>query len=382
VRFVNEAAGEYWFKLHLIGTDAPPDALPEMSAPLGERCAVRVPVDNPLAEEVVLTTSTSNARNFPVRPKEVVIGPMGTGEFLVEYCPSSVEDVEHGVVSIGGSKVARWNYEVKGRGSPPNAFALTEVAAVIRHTTTSALLFMNPLASDLKLDVRFECEVEGVFALMMKRTKSVAVPALGSLQLPFSFCPETMATHEGTIVLEAARTDGHEPLRWLYPVKGMAEVSPESSKNSVFRFSTKARTELEKDIEIHLYGLAEGVADEPFTHNLLFAEAERAMLERNLHVQALDDVITNADTPLRFRVRFNPMKVRVRLWELLSAHVVGVLREHLRPGHLRGRCGCARMVRFFCNADAERLRAQEKPLLMAPGSPGVSLDRGRARGIP
>lgn len=68
--------------------------------------------------------------------------------------------------------------------------------------------------------------------------------------------------------------------------------------------------EIEKEIEIHLYGLAEGVADEPFTHNLLFAEAERAMLERNLHVQALDEVITDADTPLRFRVRFNPMKVR------------------------------------------------------------------------
>jgi hypothetical protein len=88
------------------------------------------------------------------------------------------------------------------------------------------------------------------------------------------------------------------------------QVSSESSRNAVFKFATKARTTVEKDIEIHLYGLAEGVTDEPFTHSLLFAEKERAMLERNVEITALDDVIVDAVTPLRFRVRFNPMKVR------------------------------------------------------------------------
>jgi hypothetical protein len=224
VRFVNEAAGEYWFKLHLIGIDAPPDSLPEMAAPLGERSVVRVPVDNPLAEEVVLTPSTSNARNFAVSPKQIVIGPMGTGEFIVEYSPTSVEAIERGVVSIAGTKVARWNYDVTGRGRPPAPFPGTEVAAVIRHTTTSALMFTNPLATELKVDVTFESEVEGVFVLMLKKTKNVAVPPFGSLQLPFSFCPETMATHEGQIVLEAHSAEGAEALRWVYPVKGTAEV--------------------------------------------------------------------------------------------------------------------------------------------------------------
>jgi len=194
---------------------------------------------------------------------------------------------------------------------PPSKMEETEVAAVIRQQQSSYLNFMNPFPSSLQVNIRIETEHEqGIFTLMVKRTRNVTVAPFSSLQIPFSFCPESMATHVAEIVVEAEGVEVEGvPLCWIFPIKGSAEVAPSGLKTPTFHFSTKARTLLVKEMEVQLNGLADNVSNEPFTHKLIIPETERSLLRKALTIEALDKSITGPNVPLRFKVSFEPQKV-------------------------------------------------------------------------
>lgn len=58
------------------------------------------------------------------------------------------------------------------------------MAAVIRQQQSSYLNFMNPFPSSLQVNIRIETEHEqGIFTLMVKRTRIVTVAPFSSLQV-------------------------------------------------------------------------------------------------------------------------------------------------------------------------------------------------------
>lgn len=111
---VGAAAGEYWYKLQLQATEAPPETLPEMSCEIGTRCTRQVTVDNPLDELVTLTTSSSNSRNFCIKERDLVLQPFGSAQLTVEYTPSSLTEVENGEVAVSGAVMGKVVYKCSG----------------------------------------------------------------------------------------------------------------------------------------------------------------------------------------------------------------------------------------------------------------------------
>ncbi|CAM9871116.1 unnamed protein product, partial [Choristocarpus tenellus] len=119
VTFVADAVGEFWYRLNLRADPAPSIRLDTIYCPVGAREAVELSIDNPMGQEVVLSTavSSSNNRNFSVEPSQIPIAPYGTSSFQVVYVPSSLGQEESTEIILSHPELGDWVYDVSGQGS-------------------------------------------------------------------------------------------------------------------------------------------------------------------------------------------------------------------------------------------------------------------------
>lgn len=122
------------------------------------------------------------------------------------------------------------------------------------------LSYKNPFKEATTVEVFLkDDDNQRIFALLLKRNKFNIGP-LGTLQIPYSFSPETMTESRATIVVKMTKQ-----LQWRYPLRGIAEST---SNITDFHFKTRARKPLDENFEIELPGFEVLDEDDTFHHEL------------------------------------------------------------------------------------------------------------------
>jgi len=121
------------------------------------------------------------------------------------------------------------------------------------------LTFKNPFREPSSVNVHLETEDNKIFSLLLKRNKFNIGP-LATLQIPYSFSPNTMTESKATIVISMSKQ-----LVWRYPLRGIAE----SASTAIdFHFKTKSRKPLEENIQVSLPGIEEVSNNDTFRYEM------------------------------------------------------------------------------------------------------------------
>mmetsp|Transcript_4456 Transcript_4456/g.14438 ORF Transcript_4456/g.14438 Transcript_4456/m.14438 type:complete len:1214 (+) Transcript_4456:374-4015(+) len=302
VHFVSPEVGEFWYDVELEATSPPPLEVPIMVCEVGTRKMSAMTIQNPLSEEVVLTSTSTNPRNFTVSPSSIALPPFGRSEVSVEYIPSALNEVETGLVTFKGP-AGEWTFAVSGRGSAPTEMDQTFIASTIGQSSSSFVSFRNPFPSPGVVSVSVEAEEPVVFSIIMKRTKQISVPAFGTIQIPVSFTPLGMSEGMADVVVDM---EAPVALSWRFPLVGVAEAVPTGVS---FRYEVPARKVLREVLSVKLEGMGPLNGEEEFTHEVSVPEAARTAVRRALTISPLSTAITSPEQPLTFEVVFEPMRV-------------------------------------------------------------------------
>ena len=302
--FSNDRVGEFWYRLSLVAHAAPATVLAEMCCAVGDVCSQPITLNNPTAEEISLTSTIDNRRNYSIRESNVTIPSYGSTIVLLDYTPSSLSGEEHAHVEFSHPQFGKWEYDVVGTGLKPSRMKETIVAASINESSSTMFTFRNPFPKDLVVTVSLRsddssCE-EGVFKIMSKRVKA-RLNGFGQFQIPIGFFPRTITEYRSNIFIENTGE-----LNWKYPLLGIAEA-PVHPK--VYSFSCPARTTLEETLSLELNSLKiEPGSSESFTYELDAPSEYKNIVDRAFVLTPTSDTLTDATAPMQYNVRFDPLK--------------------------------------------------------------------------
>lgn len=346
VRFVAPDVGEFWYKLHLEATADEPVIVPMLVAVVGRSTTHVLRVENPMGKPTALTASSSNARNFNVPAlaggSSLDLPPFGSLDVELVYTPSSVGKVETADVTLSAKGAGEWVFNCSGKGQPPGRMPVVKVHSSIGERASTVVPFKNPFAEPITVSAELRLtggpleaadsataqdavggealDDSNIFGMMLTKTSGVVVRAFETLQVPVSFTPSRMQTHEGEVLVTIEPLDtragvdgadrgpgGYAFARagdaWTFPLEGVAEAPG----GSVFHLRGRARQTCVEMIEVNLSGLPPTVQGEEFTHELVFPE-DSGLTKHMLRIEALDERLSR-DKPLRFKAIFSPQRV-------------------------------------------------------------------------
>lgn len=298
VFFISEKTGEFWYKLKLNALPPEPIELNLFECELGRTESKQIFLDNPTGEEAILDYSSSNPLNFEIIPEKIVIPPYETVDALIRYCPSSLKHIELGVISLSSSILGNWEYKVKGKGIPPTKMEDLEVSATIGESSSVQVTFKNPFREAININLALEGKE--IFNLLVKRNKFVIGP-LGMLLIPVSFQPVSMEEALATLVISIT-----DDLAWRFPIKGITE---NASQHKDFSYRTKCRNTIELPLSIILHDLQELPEEENFSHEIRVPNKDfQRLVDNSFKVEPVKNIISTADEPLEFLIRFEPLR--------------------------------------------------------------------------
>eukprot|EP00899_Mesostigma_viride_P006782 jgi/Mesvir1/16104/Mv08394-RA.5 len=313
VRFTSDKLGEFWYELDLRAQGCPPRALPQLVAEVGTRASYPITVENPLREAVTLRAYSSNTRNFNIVPPVITLPPHGHARATVEYTPSSLDDVEEGVVELSDAAAGKWEFLCTGCGSEPTVMPPTLVTSTISTSSFATLVFRNPFPYAASVTVSLEEDRstgggDGCFSLLLKRSRAVPLAPFGTLSIPISFTPQLMVEHRASVTVAMAASGGNKELCWRFPLSGISEAPP---SGTVFRYECPAKARLEEVLEVCLAGVG-GVRpgqETQYTHEVVVPPGQEGALRTALRVEPIDTIISDNNQLLRFKVIFEPKRM-------------------------------------------------------------------------
>jgi hypothetical protein len=346
--FSHPEAGEVWYELAMDAHPAPAVDLPPMTAAVGRRDRIVVPIDNPTRTEATVRVTLDNSRNFAVEPDQFTLLPYSKRDVAIVYTPSSVGSTEAGTIRLVSDHIGEWTFHVRGTGDPPGVMG--EPVALIAPaglTASTSVPFRNPFPEALQImaEVEEERDTEGarldapsrgsspsgsvhlppirgaaplgasssearsslqqdmtkggVFELL--KAANLTVPPFAVVQIPLSFSPPAISEHKGKLMVHV-RSKG---LTWTYPLRGVAEAPP---SKRVLRFHCKARERTSKDLELKLPGLFVDGREE-FHVELQVASEIEPVIRHSVAVEVVDaEDIRGPEDPLTLRVHMHPAK--------------------------------------------------------------------------
>jgi len=336
IAFINDKAGEFWYKLQLAAEPAPPVHVPEMSCMVGASTKVTVQVENPLGEDVTLSAEVENRRNFGIDPVKILIGPYGSSDVTFFYTPSSLTETESSKIILRHRKLGSWVYKLSGRGEMPGVMAEQSVAATVGEPASHVFTFRNPFGEALAVDMVMragdgstgeqplggstmsqdsrgrrsrlsqldDADGEFPFELLVKKLSNIVLAAFSPLQIPISFSPQVISEKRATIEIRGMYKKNN--LCWVYPLRGIAEAP---TQLRAFHLRTQAKSSTRQDIEVNLRGLAGLTAPESFTHELVFLEEKtKALAEKSISITPIQSTLKSASDSLKYQVNFDPLK--------------------------------------------------------------------------
>jgi hypothetical protein len=319
--FLNDRVGEFWYDLDLIAELAPPEELPAMECELGRTAQTQVTIDNPTGQEVVLKHRSTNKINFKVVQQRVALAPLESTNIMLEYSPSSLGVLEEATIVLEHSVVGQWAYKVKGTGLPPSEAKNVSVVAQVNRPVSSTITFKNPFLEAIQAMILLETKSEkGVFSLLNKKAK-VTVGPLGTVQIPFSFCPPSMTQHSAELIVSVMKP----ALAWTYQVQGVAEAPADSTLHT---FMVQAREQLETTYALNLVGLDLAPGErymDCLTVKLDVPTQYQALVSKCFDIQLCDPPAeaSKDKTKIHLAVKFSPLRPLVCLCNLVISKASG-----------------------------------------------------------
>lgn len=352
ILFSNDEIGQFWYRLHLSASAAPPQEMEDMCCAVGDVCSQPILLQNPSDRELLLQYKVTNARNFSIKGREeassspgkahnrasgrfsssprVILPPFGQATVIVEYTPSSLSDYEStSIVFFEPDVVSDWEFLVKGIGKAPSVMKPIVVSAKVHEAASTLFTFKNPFADVLRVEVKLvtdESESSArqyggtageksrqVFDILLKKSR-VQMESFGHLQVPISFIPQFVCEARAEIVIHGSEEYGE--LEWRYPIHGIAEAPLHPRP---FTFACQARDSVEKKIVCELLAAPPDMmpSEESFSveweipAERFGALASAAAVERSLGVTALP-VVGEAGPQSSifapYQVRFDPLR--------------------------------------------------------------------------
>lgn len=209
--------------------------------------------------------------------------------------------IESGNIIFENPLIGKWRFYVEGKGLIPTMMEPQPISTAVNSSTSSMLSYKNPFKEATTVEVFLkDDDNQRIFALLLKRNKFNIGP-LGTLQIPYSFSPETMTESRATIVVKMTKQ-----LQWRYPLRGIAEST---SNVTDFHFKTRARKPLEEAFEIELPGFQQLFEDDTFHHEInAVVPSQQKLVDRAVSFDLKKDTLETPMEPLQFNMRFEPLK--------------------------------------------------------------------------
>lgn len=342
IRFKNDIVGEFWYKCNLFATPAEVTKLDLMECMIGQSLTIQVPIENPLADMVNMTTRLSDTRHFSLATEVITLGPYSQNVFELSFHPSSMNDIVTGEVILSNPILGEVVFEVSGKGLMPGVMPPVNIIAPMNQMSSKTLSFHNPFSFPLPLDIVLTSQGDApgarlgspqthspreigtsAFSLLLRKPTGLVIAPDSTLQLGIAFCPEKLGKYSAAVELRA--TLPGRSLLWCYPIFGMAAAG---EPIILPKMSTPVKSSLIKDVHIPLSGLmredvmANGhpdLCENDFVIEHIVSPELRTQLKRSFKVQLLE-VVSMADNPsndstkkgnyaLRFRLLFEPLKL-------------------------------------------------------------------------
>lgn len=158
--FSHPRAGQLWYALELDASPAPPLRLEQLTCPVGQRASALVTLDNPTKREARVRAVVDNPRNFRADPDALTIAPFSSAEVAIDYVPSSVGEVEAGVVRLISDTIGEWVFEAEGVGQRPGVTGQPVLmVAAAGLSATASVPFRNPFPESLEVETEIRLNV-------------------------------------------------------------------------------------------------------------------------------------------------------------------------------------------------------------------------------
>ena len=301
----NEYIGEFLYQLKMTSEENPPIYPDTLKAELGKSVELSIILDNPLEEEVEIYYRNTNVINYSISPEKIFIANYGHQQVNIKYTPSSLDNEEESVIIFENPKVGRWEYHLRGRGTPPTIMETTSVSTYVGGITSGMINFKNPFKDTLNVAIELKCaEWQGTFRIMLKKRDKYSIEPFRVLQIPFSFGPQKLTKYFGELYVYIAHS---RSIFWVFPIEGVTEVK---SKEIDFTFKTKSKKLLDQDIILDLTNMPdEDVGKESFTVNLRMKEEKyKSLVEKCLNAELQKTTISQGNNKLPMRIKFYPLR--------------------------------------------------------------------------
>ena len=353
ISFANSKVGELWYKLNLIAVPAPPVVLDVIEAMVGTTVAAEGPIENPLGERVSFTVRVDDTEHFTVPDDKIILEPYAQTSFVLNFRPSSLNDMVSTRIVLSNSQFGEIWYEVRGIGCLPGLMTNTYVDAPLNEIGSQTIVFRNPFKHPLPLDVvltnqplteephnprdknssaistlkqKAAQEAMESFELLLKKSTDLVVGPGSLLHISLAFSPKKLGKYES--IVEVRSTGQGRNLLWCYPVKGIAEAGAPLLLPGL---QTACKTTLLTEVLIPLQGIHKAdltsITDlqlSDFSVELTIEDPVRSQVQRTFKAQPLE-LIENkeerdpeqyyapgkgpVDFSLRTRLIYEPLKV-------------------------------------------------------------------------
>ncbi|CBZ34188.1 hypothetical protein, conserved [Leishmania donovani] len=253
---VSEAAGEFWYELHMTVTEAEPEPLPFPPTPIGQSQVMQVRLPNRGDASSVLTVESTDAACFGVRQPRVVLPAHSESVVELVFTPRCVGVEQTAVVTLRNPELGCWRYRCVGTGTAPLTEETLTCTCDVGTTSTLLLPFTNVLKRDTAIEVRLSGDTTA-FALHTVPTGVVATGA--SVSLVVTFRPSLVKRHAAVVEVRPAvrRSDKTYDVTWTYPIEGCCVYRQTQPS---LRLRCASRTQYNDTMYVHAPGLPPGLA--------------------------------------------------------------------------------------------------------------------------
>lgn len=354
ITFTNDQLGEFWYKLVLKATQAPPTQLPPMSCAVGSSCTQEITLDNPTDSSLNLVSHASNMTNYRVEPARVSIPAYGSQVVLLRYIPSSIGIAENCVVTFSNRRIGKLVYNASGSGEVPGTSESRTVFSALHQGKSESFNFRNPFDDVLPITMKLVLadtpdaeggesvsSAAGEFRLLVRQSEVELAP-FAQLHVPFLFIPRVIGKCEAALVVEGRSPDSSlGVLTWRFPIVGITEVTV---TDVMLSFSCRARETVSETLALPVPGFdtipgLDPEGESEFDFELVPPEdpVAAAKLDKALDMQLVKNVLSNAprssdSTPsLEFSVLLQPLVMFTETVELIvTKKTGGVWRYHMK----------------------------------------------------
>ncbi|UJR33894.1 hypothetical protein I4U23_021314 [Adineta vaga] len=237
--FFNEEIGEFWYELSLTSTNPRKVDLQPMSAPLGGHTTQEIILENPLDEQIIFQTMSSNNNNFSMNTDQDTITIPGKSQTKVNiiFNPSSIgsgteQQPHQSTISFNNEKLGTLTYNVRGIGTKPQKLqAPIIIKTEIGVSATTNIGFQNPSNHTIRCDLSLSSGTSNSFRVVLDKLDNITLGPRERFAIPIAFCPEILARHEAQLRIIGRLSPGKtwspdnadaSELSWTYPLQGIA----------------------------------------------------------------------------------------------------------------------------------------------------------------